>query len=368
VAIDKLEYIINEEEDKQNTYKAVDAKKINYSTYQRKFLLEILREFKLCFVKDNSHFIIPDLLDTKEPKEATAIFKNNLEKLSFIYEYEYLPKSVLPHIMVETDKYLSKYWRSGCLIVGNNYQALVKDYSNKITIEVVGESIKKKDVLAVIRDLIETINSEQGLEAERLIPLPETDIYANYDELVARFNDKQTEYKIYKPKTKKYNILKLLNGIPMSNRIKNYDVHNKLEEVLGAVNEIKGTLYNLLGEFKFLIENFNDEYKEATQLILNDLKNIQEDELGTKEENQQLLEKILQIIEQNENYNADQKAKVKQKLNDPDIEVKHKFIFGTPGIIDFVLPISYKAEISLSDKQKLPKTWKDLKALFLVAD
>lgn len=368
VAMDKLEFIINEEEDKQQTYEANDARKIQYSRYQRTFLLEILREFKLCFVKDNSHFIIPDLLDTKEPKEATAIFKNNSNKLSFIYEYEYLPKSVLPHIMVETDKYLSTYWRSGCLIVGNDCQALVKDYSNKITIEVIGETIKKKDVLAVIRDLVESINKEQGIEAERLIPLPEVKQNINYDEFINRFNDGQIIHKIYNPIIKEYNISELLDGIPMQNRIKDYDVILKLDQVLGAVNEVKGILHNALGEFKFVVENFNADYKAATASILQDLKNLNGQELGSTAENQQLIERILQIVEQNENYNAEQKDNLKQKLNDPDVEVRHKLIFGTPGIIDFVLPISYKAEISLSDKQKLPKTWKDLKALFFVAD
>lgn len=232
VAMDKLEYIINEEVDKKkfkkevkkNTPEVLEERKIKYSTNQRKFLLEILREFKLCFVKDNSHFILPDLLDTKEPKEASTIFKNNLNKFSFIYQYEYLPKSVLPHIMVETDKYLTKYWRSGCLIVGNNCKALIKDYSNKITIVINGDTIKKTGLLAVIRHLVETINRKQGLHAKRLIPLPETNIQMDYDELADRFNGGENTYKIYKPKKIEYLISELLVGIPTLNKTTGFEI------------------------------------------------------------------------------------------------------------------------------------------------
>jgi len=74
---------------------------------------------------------------------------------------------------------------------------------------------------------------------------------------------------------------------------------------------------------------------------------------------------MLQIIEQNENLNKHQKEKVIQKLNDSTVELKYKLYFGFPDIINFLSPISYKAELSIADKQKLPRTWKELKALFL---
>ena len=138
-------------------------------------------------------------------------------------------------------------------------------------------------------------------------------------------------------------------------------MHGRFDEVGKRFDALE----NHLGEFKFLIENLNEDYKEATASVIKDFKNLTEQEIGTAAENQQLIEKMLRIIEQNENLNTNQKEKVTQKLNDSSVELKHKLYFGFPDIINFVSPISYKAELSIANKQKLPRTWKELKALFL---
>jgi len=52
------------------------------------------------------------------------------------------------------------------------------------------------------------------------------------------------------------------------------------------VEERFDALENHLGEFKFLIENFNDDYKEATASIIQDFKSLTEQEIGTTVENQ----------------------------------------------------------------------------------
>jgi len=92
VSMDKLEYIVNEEKDKKESYQPVNYKKIKYSTNDRRFLIEILRQFKLCFcVPDGSQFIIPDLLETTEPLDITDPIRNSEKNIQFVYEYDYLP-------------------------------------------------------------------------------------------------------------------------------------------------------------------------------------------------------------------------------------------------------------------------------------
>jgi hypothetical protein len=53
-------------------------------------------------------------------------------------------------------------------------------------------------------------------------------------------------------------------------------------------------------------------------------------------------------------------SKVKEELNRSDITVKHKLKFVIPLIF-----LKYEGEMELSNKQKLPRTWKEWKRLFI---
>ena len=217
VRMDKLEYIVNEEEDKKDVYNSPDYKKITYTNPERRFLIDILHHFKLCFcISDRSRFIIPDLLDTSEPLKTTEPIKSSSEDIRFMYKYDYLPKSIMPNIMVETHSILKEKWRTGCVLHKDGCKALITSYEKRITIIVTGEHKKKREFMSVIRYIIDSINVNLTNKPKMLIPLPkieDIDKYPDYEELLEKEKDGEEYYTVYKPEKKKFEISVLLEGI-----------------------------------------------------------------------------------------------------------------------------------------------------------
>jgi small GTP-binding protein len=187
ISMDKLDYIVNEESEKEKKYITTNHKKIIYSNNQRRFLVDILNQFKLCFyLPDQLNFIIPDLLDTNEPFEITESLRNSENCIRFVYEYNYLPKSIMPYIMVKTHLMIYAKWRTGCVLKYDGFISLISTYQNRITIIVISEDKKKSEFLAVIRHIIDSINSTLIDKPTMLIPLPGTESFVDYEELLYR--------------------------------------------------------------------------------------------------------------------------------------------------------------------------------------
>jgi len=217
ISMDKLEYIINQEEDKKESYQPANYKKILYSSNERRFLIDILHEFKLCFrTSDGSHFIIPDLLDTTEPSTLTDQIRNSDKPIQFVYEYDYLPKSVMPNLMVKTHQIMESMWRTGCVLRNDNSKMLVTNYQNRISITVTGEYKKKRESMAIIRNIIDLINDKLSNKPVPLIPLPGTSNgFASYERLLAREKSGKQDFIFDEdmPTEKRFQIPSLLEGI-----------------------------------------------------------------------------------------------------------------------------------------------------------
>lgn len=238
VPMEKLEYIVNEEQDKEKVYRPSDYKKITYSNNERRFLVDILNEFKLCFYLDNrNYFILPDLLDTQEPTNLTFPIRESKESIRFVYKYEYLPKSTMPYIMVETHKLAKANWRTGSIIENADCQALIGAYENRLSITVVGKHKQKREFMSVIRFLIDSINSKLAYQPSMLIPLPDNMGYADYEELLEIEIDGDTHYKIYKPQKRRFEISQLLEGITSQSELRELTDIAKL--MLKKTNEVK---------------------------------------------------------------------------------------------------------------------------------
>ncbi|MCE7995706.1 MAG: GTP-binding protein [Roseivirga sp.] len=252
VDMDKLDFIINEEEDKNQSYRSNNYKKITYSNNQRRFLVDILNQFKLSFyLPERSHFIIPDLLDTAEPIEITEPIRQNIDSVRFIYGYSYLPNSVMPHFMVETHLMHQEMWRTGCVLTHDGCQALVTAYQNKISIWVTGDHKKKREFMSVIRNRINLINLDLSDKPSMLIPLPGTNQHVDYEELLEREKDGEKSYTLYKPEKKKFRINTLLEGIASEKEVSNKDLLKELQDIKAGVITIKDQLNS---HFEYLIE------------------------------------------------------------------------------------------------------------------
>jgi hypothetical protein len=238
VPIDKLEHIVNKEEYKKEPYKHKDFEKITYSPNEIRFLTDILHEFKLCFwTTDREHFIIPDLLETDEPSQITKPIRLSDKRIQFVYRYDYLPKSVMPNIMVETHHIIKDMWRTGCVLQKDGCKALIKNYQNRIFITVTGEHKKKREFMAIIRNTIDSINLKLSNQPYMLIPLPGMDNeYVDYEELLAREKDGEKYYTVYKPTKKMFEISELLEGIPTFNELK--EVKAQLDEISDKIDRL----------------------------------------------------------------------------------------------------------------------------------
>ena len=276
VGMDKLSFIINEEEEKKQTYSPANYKKIYYSPNERRFLIEILHLFKLCFcLPDGCKFIIPDLLDTKEPEQITAGIRNNHNGLQLVYDYDYLPKSVMPNFMVETHHLIKEMWRTGCILEYNDCKALITNYRNRISVIVTGDYKKKRDFLSVIRYQLDLINQKLSDKPHLLIPLAGTDEFADYEELLEREKEGEKIYKIYKPIKMEFEISKLLEGIKSKHEI--MLLQKKLDEILAKQDNLKELMscgFNQVNDrldehYHYLIKQTPNKelIKEITSLI-----------------------------------------------------------------------------------------------------
>jgi internalin A len=190
-----------------------------------RFLFDLMKKFELCFSfpDDDTHYLIPDLLDKQEPEEASE-FKPE-ECLNFQYHYPVLPEGLLPHFIVRTHvlsqgkKY--KRWRTGVILELEDCRALVKAdiQERKVFISVSGPAAARRRLLAVIRSDFERIHSEiRNLNPEEMVPLP------GYPDAVVPYRDIDVMEKAGEKQLKKvvgkgvlsFSINELLNGVDIA--------------------------------------------------------------------------------------------------------------------------------------------------------
>ncbi len=148
-----------------------------YPVGMRRFIFDLMKKFDLCFSfpDDDSHYLVPELLDKQEPSE-TAEFRPD-KCLNFQYHYPVLPEGLLPRLIVRTHV-LSEglpRWRSGVILRFDGNRALVKaDVQDKrISISVLGRQSGRRRLLAVIRSDMERIHSDiKNLQPQEMVPLP----------------------------------------------------------------------------------------------------------------------------------------------------------------------------------------------------
>ena len=187
---------------------------LDYPENKLPYIINLMEKFELCYKIDNNKILIPDLLEIQEPK-----FNFDYENaLNFIVSYDFLPKSILPRLMVRLHKDIqyNLRWRTGFILIedDSNCTSLIKsdDRENKILISVNGD--RKRDYFSIIRKTLKDINeSFEKLQTKELIPLPDKDdMFIEYDELVGYEIMGIEEYTVGKIR-KSYNVFKLLNGI-----------------------------------------------------------------------------------------------------------------------------------------------------------
>jgi len=199
------------------------ARILNHQRYPKKrhhFLIELMKEFQLCFtLNEREQYLIPGLLPKEEP-ENTDLGQNCLE---FQYHYRILPESILSRFIVLNHEKIHEqtYWRSGVILFHQegseicNLACIKADFEDKkIFIIINGREQTRRLFLALIRDTFQKIHHTfANLEMSEWVPVPD---YPNhppldYQELIGLEKMGETELPIGKLGIRP-NIRQLLNG------------------------------------------------------------------------------------------------------------------------------------------------------------
>jgi internalin A len=191
-----------------------------YPEKRHHYLIELMKEFQLCFkLNESEQYLIPGLLPKEEP-ENTDLGQNCLE---FQYHYRILPESIISRFIVLNHKKIHKqtYWRSGVILFHQegseicNLACIKADFEDKkIFISINGREQTRRLFLALIRDTFQKIHHTfANLEMSEWVPVPD---YPNhppldYQELIGLEKMGETELPIGKLGIRP-NIRQLLNG------------------------------------------------------------------------------------------------------------------------------------------------------------
>ena len=186
-----------------------------YPPSKYKYIIDLMMKFELCYeLDDKQSVLIPDLLGVQEPRFDF----DNTQMLHFLFEYDFLPKSVIPRFIVKMHKDIKDElrWRTGVILEDSELHtiAVIKadNREKKISVAVQGE--QKRDYFAIIRRTLRDINkSFEKLKCVELVPLPDNpDMTVAYRNLIGHERMGE-EFITIGDLEKRYSVAQLLDGI-----------------------------------------------------------------------------------------------------------------------------------------------------------
>ncbi len=190
-----------------------------YPSQHRQFIVDMMRQFELCFTfpgSDGKRFLIPELLQPNEPE----LNWEEQDALNFQYHYTVLPGGILPRFIVRTHLNLTNrptYWQSGVVLEIDGCKALVRGDTQvgRVYISIQGPvASRRRAALAVIRDQFRQIHATiPKIGAEEKVPLPgETGVAVGYEHLLT-LEEQRIESFVPEGTKRAYDVQELLNGI-----------------------------------------------------------------------------------------------------------------------------------------------------------
>jgi hypothetical protein len=163
-------------------------KKYQYEDEDFGSIIEIMKEYKLCYTHDNRTLVIPSAFPNNynSPLEERADGLNL--KISF---KKFLPPSMVNTLIVNlmNQQKIRKSWASGMEVVDKDLQteALIKfrNFEREISIKVFGE--RSRELMTLIRHEIKNIKRtfSDTLEMEESVPIPnKKHKWASYETLI----------------------------------------------------------------------------------------------------------------------------------------------------------------------------------------
>ncbi len=170
-----LDTIINREKIPTGDFHP-DLAQRTYNPDEQRYILKLMEKFQLCYSIDPDTHLVPGLLSQKEP----TLQREPGEAIHFLVQYEFLPKSVMPRLLVKchVDNRGLPRWRKGMALQNNRFgaNALVRADETENTIFIAVTGSQRREYLAIIRHALGEINdSFPNLQFTEKIPLPSPD-------------------------------------------------------------------------------------------------------------------------------------------------------------------------------------------------
>ncbi len=224
VGMNQLDYIANREPRKEGEYVPEAQRLLRYSPTELRYLADIMVQFRLgYYTRQRQSLLIPDLLPRQTPAAESDALLAAPEKLHLVYQYDYLPPSVLPRFMVDMQNDIRMAWRTGVILQGLNetpVQAMLSAAESSIQILVAGAYKHKREYLSVIRFFLDKINAEFNIRVELLIPLPGHEgRFVKHAILLNMEKEGETLYPDWEI-GQKFPIQELLDGIPAAEAVR----------------------------------------------------------------------------------------------------------------------------------------------------
>jgi internalin A len=187
---------------------------LKYPADKHRYIVDLMLKFELCYELDSSALLVPDLLDIQEP----AVRFDYTDALRFVFEYSYLPRSIMPRFIVRMNKDIQERmsWRTGVILQEKSFSSialvLADEKDKRIYVFVNGK--QRRDYFSVIRKVLNDINSSfEKLGVTELVPLPDRpEVLLDYKELLG-FELAQRNEIFVGRLGKAYDVQMLLNGL-----------------------------------------------------------------------------------------------------------------------------------------------------------
>lgn len=184
-----------------------------YPRERHQYFLNVMQKFELCYALPAGGILVPELLGLEE-----ASFDPGGESVRLVVEYEFLPRSVVPRLIVRLheDVIEGRSWRNGTIlesqIHGSRARILANRDKGRIELEVAGR--ERREYLSFLRQHIAGLNQTyERITATELVPLPGLDgRFVGYEELVGHERAGREEY--FEGTTgRTFSVRRLLSGV-----------------------------------------------------------------------------------------------------------------------------------------------------------
>jgi len=215
----------------------------DYPDDKQRFIVSLMKRFELCFALDSETVLIPDLFTVREPD----IELDRLKALKIIIQYEdFLPKSVMPRLVVKMQKHIDTYWRTGIIFKNpnNETRAIIFADEEKYKLSIFIEGEFKRDYYTILRNNIYEISDSYNTAWIEQIPcdckacaISSTPTQYIYSQLLFRLKKGKTTIECSNPPFEDIEIRRLIDDL-LNHKPKDMQVE-LVKDILWCAKEIQ---------------------------------------------------------------------------------------------------------------------------------